>query len=124
MDFSFSEDQDSIRELARQILSTEVTVDRLKEVEAGDEHIDRRTWSKLAEAGLLGLALPEDVGGAGLGFLEVCLVLEEAGRTVAPLPLLPTLVLGALPIARFGTDEQCKALLPGVANGETLLTAG
>jgi alkylation response protein AidB-like acyl-CoA dehydrogenase len=123
MDFSFSEEQDATRDLAQQILDDRATHERLKELEAGGESFDRETWAELAKAGLLGIALPESVGGSGLGFVALSLLLEQVGRTVAPVPVLPTVVLGALPIAEFGTDAQRHALLPGVVAGETVLTA-
>src|SRR5439155_8605467 len=84
---------------------------------------DRDLWSELAKAGLVGIALPEDAGGGGFGILEASLALEEIGRTVAPVPYLATVVLGALPIAEFGSDAQRRRLLPGVAEGSTVLTA-
>ena len=123
MDFSLTEEQEATRDLARQILSDRVTHERLKELEAGGEGFDRDTWSELAKAGLLGIALPEDAGGSGLGFVALCLLLEEIGRTVAAVPVLPTVVLGALPIAQFGTDAQRQQYLPGVVSGDTVLTA-
>jgi 3-oxocholest-4-en-26-oyl-CoA dehydrogenase beta subunit len=123
VDFSLSEEQEATRDLARQILSDRVTHERLKEIEAGGEGFDRDTWAELAKAGLLGIALPEDVGGSGLGFVALCRLLEEVGRTVAPVPVLPTVVLGALPIAQFGTDAQRQRYLPGVVAGDTVLTA-
>ena len=123
MDFSFSEEQQEIQKLAAQILGDKVTHERLKEVEASPEWFDRDLWAELAKAGLVGIALPEDVGGGGFGILEAALVLEEIGRTVAPVPYFATVVLGALPIAEFGNDEQRRRLLPGVAEGETILTA-
>lgn len=124
MDFALTEEQQATRDLANQILTDRETHEHLKEVEAGGEGFDRETWADLAKAGLLGIALPEDVGGSGLGFVALCQLLEEVGRTVAPVPVLPTVVLGALPIARFGTDEQRQRWLPGVVNGDTVLTAG
>ena len=123
MDFSLSEEQEATRDLARQILSDRMTHERLKELEAGGEGFDRDTWSELAKAGLLGIALPEDAGGSGLGFVALCRLLEEIGRTVAPVPALPTVVLGALPLAQFGTDAQKQQYLPGVVAGDTVLTA-
>ena len=123
MDFSLSEEQEATRDLARQILSDRMTHERLKELEAGGEGFDRDTWAELAKAGLLGIALPEDAGGSGLGFVALCRLLEEIGRTVAPVPVLPTVVLGALPIAQFGTDAQKQQYLPGVVGGDTVLTA-
>src|SRR5215470_3756647 len=122
MDFSFTEDQEALRELARKILDDACTHERLKAVEATPEWFHRALWAELAKANLLGLALPEDVGGGGLGFFELCVLLEEIGRAVAPVPAWATLALGALPIARFGSEAQQKRWLPPVVAGETILT--
>ncbi len=81
----------------------------------------RGVWGALAEAGVVGIALPEDVGGQGLGFLEACLVLEQIGKTTAPVPYFAT-VLAALAVDRFGSSDQRTALLPGVADGSRVLT--
>ena len=123
MDFRFTEEQDALRELAREILENEISPERLKQSEAGGEFFDREAWARLAESNLLGLAVPEAQGGMGMGFLELCVLLVEVGRTVAPLPVVPTLAYGALPIARFGTEAQRDRWLPPVAKGEILLTA-
>jgi alkylation response protein AidB-like acyl-CoA dehydrogenase len=122
MDFALTEEQQATRDLARQILTDRETHEHLKEIEAGGEGFDRETWVELAKAGLLGIALPENVGGSGLGFVALCRLLEEVGRTVAPVPVLPTVVLGALPIAQFGTDAQKHQYLAGVVAGDTVLT--
>jgi alkylation response protein AidB-like acyl-CoA dehydrogenase len=122
MDFGFNEEQQDLQGLAEQILHGEVTHDRLKEIEAGEDNLDRELWGKLADAGLLGISIPEAHGGGGYGFLEAAIVLEQLGRTVAPVPYLSTIVLGALPVARFGSDAQ-QALLDGVVSGDTILTA-
>ena len=123
MDFKFSEEQEAVRDLAAQIFEGHATTERVKEVERGDERVDRELWRALADAGLLAIAVPEEQGGSGLGLIELCLLLEQQGRRVAPVPLWPTLVLGALPLAEFGTPEQQRAWLPGVAAGEVVLTA-
>ncbi len=126
MDFNYSEEQEAVRELAGQIFGERSTHDRLKEVEAAagdDGPFDRDLWKDLAAAGLLGIHLSEDVGGAGLDFVAACLVVEAAGRTAAYVPVVETMVYGALPIDRFGTDAQRKTWLTGVAGGETVLTA-
>ena len=123
MDLSFSEEQRALRDLVRKILEAEVTPGRLREVEAGPEWFDRALWSELGRAGLLGICVPEEHGGSGGGVLEACILLEEIGRTVAPIPAWPTLVLGALPVAQFGTDDQWRRLLPGVSAGDAVLTA-
>jgi 3-oxocholest-4-en-26-oyl-CoA dehydrogenase beta subunit len=123
MDFSFNEEQEDLKGLVAKIFTGELTHDRLKEVEASDGNFDRELWTKLAEAGVLGIALPEANGGGGYGFLEACLVLEQIGLTVAPVPYYASVVLGALPVAQFGTDAQKEALLPGVASGEIIMSA-
>ncbi|HSF03256.1 MAG TPA: acyl-CoA dehydrogenase family protein, partial [Solirubrobacterales bacterium] len=122
MDFAYSEEQSALRELARKILEEQATPERVGEIERSEERLDRALWRELAKANLLGVALPEDFGGSGYGFFELCLLLEELGRVVAPIPAWPTLVLGALPLTEFGTAEQRRRWLPGVAAGEVLLT--
>jgi alkylation response protein AidB-like acyl-CoA dehydrogenase len=123
MDFAYSEDQQALRELARKILEERATHDRLKEIKKTAERLDLELWRELAKANLLGVAIPEALGGTGTGLPELVILLEEVGRTVAPLPLLPTLVEGALPIARFGSEAQKKRWLPAVAAGDAILTA-
>ncbi len=123
MEFSFTEEQEAIGELAARIFEDHAAVERVKEVEASTDRFDRDLWAELARANLLGIALPEDVGGSGLGIMELCLLLEQQGRRVAPVPLLATLVMGAAPLAEFGTAEQRSRLLPGVASGEVVLSA-
>ena len=122
MDFRFSEEQTTLQDLAREILQNEMTVERLKAVEASGDWFDREAWAQLAEANLLGLAVPEEHGGMGMGFLELCLLLHEVGRVAAPVPALPALVLGALPLARFGNELQQKEWLGRLACGEVVLT--
>jgi alkylation response protein AidB-like acyl-CoA dehydrogenase len=124
MDFEYSEDQVAIRDLAKQILEDCVPTDQILKLVQADGWYDRNTWKALADASLLGLGISEEDGGSGMGMEELVLVLEQAGRRAAPLPLLSTLVLGALPIAEFGTDEQKNQNLPEVAAGKRFLTAG
>ena len=80
------------------------------------------SWAELAEAGLLGLAVPDAYGGEGLGLSEVSVLLRETGTRAKHLPVWETLCCGALVLATAGTDEQRQALLPGIASGELLLT--
>ncbi len=126
MDFSYSEVQDAVRALADRIFSERSTHERLKEIErtAGEEGpIDRALWKELAGAGLLGVHLGEDVGGGGLDFVAACLVIEAAGRTAAYVPVIETMVYAAAPIVQFGTSVQRQTWLPGVINGDVILTA-
>jgi 3-oxocholest-4-en-26-oyl-CoA dehydrogenase beta subunit len=124
MDFSYSDEQQSIIDLAKRLFGERSTHERQRAIErAGGPRFDRELWSEVAKAGLLGIAIPEPYGGAGLGFLEVSAIVEQVGRTTAPVPLLETLVLGALPIAEFGSEAQKKSILPRVVSGEAILTA-
>ena len=122
MDFSFGEDQEAVRELAARIFGDLCTHERLREIEGTEDHLDRKLWSELATAGLLGIGLPESVGGSGLGFLEACLVAEEAGRAAAIAPVIPTLVVAAA-IAEFGTEAQKQRWLPGICAGDVIASA-
>ncbi len=125
MDFTVTDEQQAIGELAAKVLTDNVTTDRLRELEAevGGLVFDRALWATLAEANLLGIAVPEAHGGLGFGILELCALLEQVGRTVAPVPAVASLVYGALPVAQFGSPDQQAALLPGVVAGTTVLTA-
>lgn len=106
MDFTFDETQESVRDLAARIFAGRT----------GDE-----LWSELARSDLLGLCLPEAVGGGGYGMVELCLVLEQQGRVVAPVPLLET-VLAALAVAEWGSDELKERWLPRVIGGDAVLS--
>ena len=124
MDFALSEEQQGLAQAASQIMDSVVTHEHLTELEGqGWSVFDRALWQQLADGGVLGAVVPEEHGGSGLGITALLGVLEAAGRTVAPVPLIPTLVLGALPIARFGNTEQQARLLPGVVGGSVILTA-
>lgn len=123
MDFTLDEAQEDLRRLARTIFDERATPERIKEVEASEQRVDRDLWADLARTDLLGIALPEDVGGSGLGLMELCVLLEEFGRRVAPVPLLSTIGLAALPIAHLGTAEQRKRFLVPVLEGTSFLTA-
>lgn len=121
MDFTFNEEQTAIRDLASDIFAGKSGVDRVKAIEATDERIDRDLWRELAQAGLVGIALPDEFGGGALGLTELCVLLEQQGSCVAPVPLWET-VLAAMTIARFGTAEQKQAYVTPVAAGEVFLT--
>jgi alkylation response protein AidB-like acyl-CoA dehydrogenase len=122
VDFALTEPQQELAGLAARILEDRMTIAHLKERDRSDDWYDLDTWREFAKANLLGVALPESAGGLGFGFLDLCMVLREIGRNVAPLPAIPTLVSGALPIAKYGTDAQ-QAILAKVAAGEVILTA-
>ena len=124
MDFSYSEDQEAIRELATRIFTDLATHERLREIEAEAEtpRFDRKLWSELATAGLTGINLPEEVGGAGLGFIEAALIVEAAGKSAAYVPAIETIATGAPAIAEFGSEAQRQRWLPGVVAGDVVVT--
>jgi hypothetical protein len=123
LDFSRNDVQEDVQILARMVFDDMAKPARVAEIEASDEGIDRELWAELARSQLLGVALPEDVGGSGHGLMELCVLLEEMGRRVAPVPLLSTLGFSALPIAAMGTPDQRKRLLAPVVEGSSFLTA-
>jgi len=123
MDFAPTEMQEMVADLAKQVLRGTIDEASLRAHEESGDWWHRPAWGALAASELLGLSLPEDAGGAGCGMLELCGLLEQVGRTAAPIPALACLVYGALPLAAFGSDAQKAAWLPGVIRGEVVLTA-
>lgn len=123
MDYAFSEDQIAIRDLAGQIFADHASDERLLAMSRAGELFDDKLWQILAEQGLLGISVPEAFGGSGLGLVELCLMLEEQGRYLAPVPLFASAVLGALPLTEFGNDEQQQKYLAPYCGGELKFSA-
>ena len=123
MDFQETEDQEALRGLARKILAERATSDRIREVEREPARIDRALWRELAQANLLGAAIPEAHGGMGFGLSELHILLEECGRHVAPIPVYPTLGVAAPMLAAFASAEQRERWLPDIASGEAVWSA-
>ena len=84
MNFLYSEEQQEVKNLAQKILGDQTDNDQLRKIDDQSERFDAKLWSDLAEAGLLGVAIDEAYGGMGFGFETLCLLVEEVGRTVAP----------------------------------------
>lgn len=123
MDFSYSEEQQQIIKLVRRMFKDKANHEKLRALEkSGRPRFDESLWQSLAHAGLIGIAIPQEFYGAGLGFLELAAIIEQIGRATAPVPFIETTVLGALPIAEFGTQSQ-KELLHRVPRGDLVLTA-
>ena len=121
MDFSLSEEQEMLQKSARDFLSAECPKSLVREIEAGDLGYSPELWRKMAALGWMGLALPEEYGGAGFSLLDMAVLFEEFGRAAMPGPMFSTTV-GALAVLEFGTEEQKRALLPKVATGELIMT--
>ena len=123
MDFSLADEEQAISDLAAQILGDKSTHERLCALAAADDRIDAEAWAALAQSGVLGAAVPESYGGLGLGFLATAMALQQVGATASPVPLLSTAVMGAMPIAEFGTADQRARYLPAVADGSLIVAA-
>jgi len=121
--FSFSSEQEDLRQEVRRFLEEQApmaSVRRWMETPAG---FDRELWARLAgELGLAGVHIPEAYAGQGLGFVELCIVLEELGRSLVGTPYLASVGMAASAILELGSEAQKKALLPGIASGECIAT--
>jgi alkylation response protein AidB-like acyl-CoA dehydrogenase len=116
MDLTFTDEQQAIGDLAGTILGDRCPPDALRELERSGDPTAADAWKALAGADLLGLWVPEADGGSGLGLLEACLVAEQVGRHVAPVPHWPT-ALAAAALAAFGGDGRRRRWLPGAVDG-------
>ena len=117
MNFGFTEEQEFLRKTARDFLAEHAAMKRVRELMQDPERTwDAALWERMAELGWMGLALPEDHGGAGLSIVELCLVLEELGRCLAPVPVLPT-AIAATAILEVGDEAQRAEWLPRIARG-------
>ena len=121
MDLRLSEDQELIRSTARDFLKSECPMELVRALEDDPKGYSGELWRKMAELDLMGVAFSEEYGGAGQGFLELCVLIEEQGRACLPSPFFSTVVLCGLPIARFGTDAQKQEFLNGIASGQRIL---
>jgi 3-oxocholest-4-en-26-oyl-CoA dehydrogenase beta subunit len=117
---ALADHQQELRGLAAQIFAGRSDPAHLSKIEATAEGIDRELWRELATAGLVGVAVPERHGGLGFGSLELCLVCEELGRAVTPVPLVSTATAAQL-IAHAGTPAQQQHWLPRVAAGSAVI---
>jgi acyl-CoA dehydrogenase len=122
MNFDFSDDQKMLRDQARKFLAEKCTPKTVRGVFESEQGHDAALWKGVAEMGWTGTAIPEAYGGLGLGYLELCVVAEELGRVLAPVPFSSTVYLFAEAILAAGSEEQKQKLLPKVAAGELIGT--
>ena len=122
MNLEFSEDQKFIQQNAREYLSENAPLSVCRRVLESDEPYAQDLWKGVAEMGWLGTTVPEEFGGTGLGYLELVLIAQEVGRSLAPIPFSSSVYLATEAILRFGTDEQKKKWLPGLCSGERIGT--
>jgi alkylation response protein AidB-like acyl-CoA dehydrogenase len=121
LNFDFSDDQKSLKDQARKFLSEKAGAKVARGVlDNAAVSYDQTLWRSVAEMGWLGAAIPEQHGGLGLGRLELCVLAEEIGRAVAPVPFSSTVYFFAEALLLAGSDAQKAAHLPKVASGETI----
>jgi alkylation response protein AidB-like acyl-CoA dehydrogenase len=121
VDFALNEQQEMMQTLARDFLTTEFSDKVLRAMAADDKGYTTELWKKLVETNLLGLSIPEEYGGVG-DFLDLVVVLEEMGRACFIGPFFSSVVLGASTIITAGSEEQKQTYLPGIAEGNTIIT--
>ena len=123
MNLEFSEDQKFVQKTARDFLAERSGLDACRRVlESPEIGFDAELWKGIAEMGWLGAAVPEEFGGAGLGYLELVLIAEEIGRALAPVPFGPSVYLATEALLHYGSEEQKKRTLPRLASGELIAT--
>jgi alkylation response protein AidB-like acyl-CoA dehydrogenase len=122
MNFDFSDEQKQLRDEARKFLSQQCPPKAVRTVLDGKAPYDKALWKGLAEMGFLGVAIPETYGGTGAGHLELCVIAEEMGRALAPVPFSSTVYLAAEALLLAGSEAQKRKWLPLIAKGEAIGT--
>jgi len=122
MDIGFTEEQELLRDTARKFLDSECATKFVREMMATDAAVTDQFWRQLADNGWLGITYPEEVGGSGLGLVDLVVLMEEIGRAVMPGPYPATVLLGGGAIAAAGSAEQRREWLPRIAAGEVKAT--
>ena len=121
MDLRFTEEQEILRQTARDFLATECPKTLIRELEQSEKGYSPELWKKMAELGWMGLIVPEEYEGIGYTFQDLAVLLEEIGRNILPGPFVAT-ITSTFPILEAGTEEQKKGLLPKIARGDLILT--
>jgi acyl-CoA dehydrogenase len=122
MNFEFSPEQLQLRDQARRFLEDKSSSTAVRAILEGPEPYDRALWRGLADMGFLGINIPEAYGGLGLGYLELCVVAEELGRALAPVPFSSSVYLATEFLLAAGSEAQKQAWLPTLASGEAVGT--
>src|SRR5690606_19272849 len=122
VDLGLNEQQELLKNAARDFLENECPETLVREMEEDERGYSPDLWAKMAEQGWQGLLIPEEHGGAGFDFLDLCVLLEEFGRALVPGPFMSTVPGGPAPIMVAGSDEQKAEFLPKIASGDTIFT--
>jgi len=122
MDLGLSEEQQMLKESARDFLQKECPKRLVRQLGESDEGYSSELWHKMAELGWMGLVFPEKYGGSERNFLDLTILLEEMGYNIVPGPFFSTVVLGGLTVLTAGSKEQKMEFLPKIASGEMILS--
>jgi len=121
MDLGLSEEQEMLKNVARDFLEKEVPEKYVRDMEEDDRGYSPEVWSKMAAQGWQGLLIPEQKGGSGFGFLDLIVLLEEFGRSLVPGPFIPT-QQATIALLEGGSEAQKSQYLPRIASGEAIAT--
>jgi acyl-CoA dehydrogenase len=122
VDFDFSDEQKELKNHARRFFEDRSSRESVRAVLDGKQIFDASLWKEVAEMGFTGTAIPETYGGLGLGYLELCVIAEELGRSLAPIPFASSIYLAAEFLLVAGSEEQKQTWLPKLASGEAIGT--
>jgi alkylation response protein AidB-like acyl-CoA dehydrogenase len=122
MDLGLSEEQEMLRNFARDFLEKECPEQHVRDMEEDEKGYSPELWKKMAEQGWQGLVVPEKYGGAGFSFMDLIILIEEFGRALVPGPFIPSTVGGAIALLEAGSDAQKERWLPRIASGEQIWT--
>lgn len=122
MDLGLDEQQEMLKNFARDFLEKECPESLVREMEEDEKGYSPNLWQKMAQQGWMGLIIPEKYSGTGMNLCELVVLLEEFGRALVPGPFISTVVLGAVPVMEAGTDAQKDDLLPKIAAGQLVMT--
>lgn len=122
MNFGFTEDQEALREATRKFLDNECPTTFVRKMMADETAHATELWKKIAQLGWLGIIVPEEFGGSGGSFLDLVVILEEAGKSLLPGPFFATALLGTTAILGGGSADQKSALLPQIVEGDQVVT--
>tara|TARA_B100000780_G_C21112127_1_gene449528 strand:- start:1285 stop:2415 length:1131 start_codon:yes stop_codon:yes gene_type:complete len=119
MNFDFSDDQKLLQEQARKFLTDKCSRKLVRSVlDNNNNQYSKELWQQVVDMGWTATAIPEEYGGLGLGMLELCVIAEELGRSLAPIPFSSSIYIFAEFLKAYGSDEQKKKYLPKIASGE------
>jgi acyl-CoA dehydrogenase len=122
VNFEFSYEQVALRDQARKFLADRSSPERVRRILEGAAPYDADLWRGMAEMAWPGTVIPEAHGGAGYGYLELCVIAEELGRSLAPTPFSSSVYLATEAILAWGSDAQHRQWLPRLAAGEAIGT--